>query len=347
MHITNVDSQASLDNSIIILVIGEMSSDDKPEVRKFAQNFFLAEQPGGYFVLNDSLRFLSEPAYEEEEEEVEGQVEGDEENLAAAEAAIAEAEAGQAELDNVQAVEADVAELEGEAKFVESTDTPVVTNGVVDEAVGAPTAPEAEVKEEEQVAEEPAPAPAEEEPAAEPEPEPAEEAPAVEETPAPAPEPEAAPAPAPKEEKPTPPPPAVPAAPAKPKTWANLVALNAKPPVPAVPLVKPAASPAPSAGAASETPAAAAAPATSASPAPKTESSAAAPSPSAAGESKQSDGWQTADRRHSKASSAPSGDLTLAYIRNVTESVDATALKEALLKFGPLKQFEISKQRVC
>jgi len=37
--------------------------------RKFAQTFFLAEQPNGYFVLNDIFRFLKEESVDTEEEE--------------------------------------------------------------------------------------------------------------------------------------------------------------------------------------------------------------------------------------------------------------------------------------
>ena len=35
--------------------------------RKFVQTFFLAEQPNGYFVLNDIFRFLKEDAVEDAE----------------------------------------------------------------------------------------------------------------------------------------------------------------------------------------------------------------------------------------------------------------------------------------
>ena len=35
--------------------------------RKFVQTFFLAEQPNGYFVLNDIFRFLKEETLEEDQ----------------------------------------------------------------------------------------------------------------------------------------------------------------------------------------------------------------------------------------------------------------------------------------
>ncbi|KAK4688652.1 hypothetical protein P7C73_g1453, partial [Tremellales sp. Uapishka_1] len=66
VFIHSIDSQSSAGGGIIILVIGEMSNDSKPW-KKFTQTFFLAEQPGGYFVLNDIFRFLKEESDDEEE----------------------------------------------------------------------------------------------------------------------------------------------------------------------------------------------------------------------------------------------------------------------------------------
>ena len=63
---SNVDSQASAAGGIIIQVLGEMSNNAGPW-RKFAQTFFLAEQPNGYFVLNDIFRYLKEDDEVEEE----------------------------------------------------------------------------------------------------------------------------------------------------------------------------------------------------------------------------------------------------------------------------------------
>jgi hypothetical protein len=50
---------SSTNNGIIVQVLGEMSNQGT-EARKFAQTFFLAEQPKGYYVLNDIFRFLRE-----------------------------------------------------------------------------------------------------------------------------------------------------------------------------------------------------------------------------------------------------------------------------------------------
>ncbi|CAG8437891.1 7510_t:CDS:2 [Diversispora eburnea] len=67
--VTNVDSQASQNGGIVIQVLGEMSNRGESS-RKFAQTFFLAVQPNGYFVLNDIIRFLKEDEdiYEESDE---------------------------------------------------------------------------------------------------------------------------------------------------------------------------------------------------------------------------------------------------------------------------------------
>ncbi|KAF8800552.1 hypothetical protein BYT27DRAFT_7227366 [Phlegmacium glaucopus] len=59
VFIHSVDAQSSANGGIIIQVIGEMSNHGDPW-RKFVQTFFLAEQPNGYFVLNDIFRFLKE-----------------------------------------------------------------------------------------------------------------------------------------------------------------------------------------------------------------------------------------------------------------------------------------------
>ena len=47
-------------------VLGEISNKNQAW-RKFAQTFFLAEQPNGYFVLNDIFRYLKEDSDEHDE----------------------------------------------------------------------------------------------------------------------------------------------------------------------------------------------------------------------------------------------------------------------------------------
>ncbi|CAA7264295.1 unnamed protein product [Cyclocybe aegerita] len=68
VFIHSVDAQASANGGIIIQVIGEMSNHGDPW-RKFVQTFFLAEQPNGYFVLNDIFRFLKEETVEGDDED--------------------------------------------------------------------------------------------------------------------------------------------------------------------------------------------------------------------------------------------------------------------------------------
>jgi hypothetical protein len=65
--VSNVDSQASAHGGIIVQVLGEMSNKGSAS-QKFAQTFFLAEQPNGYYVLNDIFRYLKEDLEDEFEE---------------------------------------------------------------------------------------------------------------------------------------------------------------------------------------------------------------------------------------------------------------------------------------
>lgn len=66
VFVSNVDSQASAAGGIIIQVLGDISNDGGAW-RKFVQTFFLAEQPNGYFVLNDIFRYLKDDEEVEEE----------------------------------------------------------------------------------------------------------------------------------------------------------------------------------------------------------------------------------------------------------------------------------------
>ncbi|KAG0224232.1 hypothetical protein BGW41_005179 [Actinomortierella wolfii] len=68
VRVKNIDSLSSLNGGIIIQVIGEMSNKGAPS-QKFLQTFFLAEQPKGYYVLNDIFRFIEDDAYVGEYEE--------------------------------------------------------------------------------------------------------------------------------------------------------------------------------------------------------------------------------------------------------------------------------------
>lgn len=56
-EIKTVDSQGSLNGSVLVIVTGSLSSQNGPQ-RNFVQTFFLAPQEKGYFVLNDICRYL-------------------------------------------------------------------------------------------------------------------------------------------------------------------------------------------------------------------------------------------------------------------------------------------------
>ena len=56
--VSSIDCQPSMNGGILVTVVGSMHM-RSGTVKKFIQTFFLAEQPNGYFVLNDILRFLS------------------------------------------------------------------------------------------------------------------------------------------------------------------------------------------------------------------------------------------------------------------------------------------------
>lgn len=77
VFIHSVDAQSSANGGIIIQVIGEMSNRGEAW-KKFVQTFFLAEQPNGYFVLNDIFRFLKEETAESEEEREDEEASADE-----------------------------------------------------------------------------------------------------------------------------------------------------------------------------------------------------------------------------------------------------------------------------
>ena len=217
VFIHSVDAQSSANGGIIIQVIGEMSNHGDPW-RKFVQTFFLAEQPNGYFVLNDIFRFLKEDTVEDD---------------------VSEAEPAPA----IPASEPEPVEEPAPEPVAESESS----------SPREPTPPPAPVPEEEPTtvqADPPTPPPAPETQLAEPngyhheesEPEPT-PAPVAPSEPEPvleaSPEPEPAPAPEPETPRtasPTPPPAPVPQtfapapAPAKsaPKTWASLAATDSK-----------------------------------------------------------------------------------------------------------------------
>jgi len=129
------------------------------------------------------------------------------------------------------------------------------------------------------------------------------------------------------------------AAPAVPKSWASIAS---KVGAAAAPAAAPAA---PAAAAAAPAAPKAAAPAPQAAPAAAPTAPAAEARPQ---ESAPADGWQTAGSDHKKTQSrAGEQQTTLGYIKNVTDKIDANALKQTLSRFGKVSYLDVSRQKVC
>ncbi|KAJ5099289.1 hypothetical protein N7532_006290 [Penicillium argentinense] len=130
VRVLNVDSQESFDN-ILVTVIGEISNQGKPSC-KFTQTFVLAEQPNGYYVLNDIFRYLAdEEELVNEEEEATPAVEAPkpEEPSLAVEAQVTD-EAAASKIDEKLEQEAN-----GEAE--QALEVPAETNGAPAAATAA------------------------------------------------------------------------------------------------------------------------------------------------------------------------------------------------------------------
>ena len=343
VRVSNVDSQESFKN-IVVQVIGEISNKAAAH-RKFVQTFVLAEQPKGYFVLNDIFRYI----VEDEEEEIEnGQAASEEPatNLAT------EPEPEPATLTS----SADPVQQEHDAEHVDKKLEEEVLQkpSAVDETPAdvAPaddfTAPE--VVEVNHAEDAPAVAVNESEEAPEVHQQAAETA-AVEDLIKPEKPRDPDPTPVASPPKPAPaalveaPAPAAPPKPAAPKTWANLVAANrvAAPAVPNNPPSNTVATPAPPQPKA----------------APSSTNRSATPPTSASEESpikaqqNGNAGWQMAGsdnnkkqgRQHSQSVSGNQENV-LGYVKNVTEKVDASILKSTLLQYGKLAYFDVSRQKV-
>lgn len=77
--ITQVDSQATLGNGVVVQVTGELSNAGQP-MRRFTQTFVLAAQsPKKYYVHNDIFRYQDEVFTDEECEAESGRSEADDE----------------------------------------------------------------------------------------------------------------------------------------------------------------------------------------------------------------------------------------------------------------------------
>lgn len=310
VRVSNVDSQASM-NNIVIQVIGETSNKGQ-EPKKFVQTFVLAQQPSGYFVLNDILRYINEDVEEETEAEAPAPADGPVEAPAAVEAEAPKTEAPALDTDAVA------------EKLEKTEDTPAVNGGAEetasakDDEAPAATEPaadadtaakqvEEEVTKEAEKPQDPAPTPAAK-PAA---PEPAPSAPAE------------------------------PAAPPKPMTWASRAAAAAGP-RPVVPLPKTATPPAPAQNRAPAPAAPAAAPAAAAA------QPAAAPAATKEGSEWQTAG---ADSKRQNRPQSVSGNVTekegtMGYVKFVTDKVQDSDLKSALATHGELSYFDINRQKV-
>ena len=340
VRVSNVDSQESYRN-LVVQVIGEMSNKAAPH-RKFVQTFVLAEQPNGYFVLNDIFRYINE-----EEEEIEPEPLAESETPAPA---VPEAEvktlsssddlaAQQYDAEQVdKKLEEQVAVAQG-SQDEDAADAPT-TNGV-----SIPVTAEADVTEDTPAADI---VQSEDQPEAGTAPDTTETDVAVEvveqEKPKdPDPTPVASPpkpASATSVQAPTP---AAPPKPAAPKTWANLVAANRIAP-PAVPSPASSTSPAPS-----QPKAAPALPKQATTP--PTPASEDFPNQAQQGSGAE---WQTAGQENGKrqgrgqsVSAVGDNQNVLGYVKNVTDKVDASILKNTLLQYGKLAYFDVSRQKVC
>jgi hypothetical protein len=296
-----------------------MSNKSEPH-HKFVQTFVLAEQPNGYFVLNDIFRYLNDDEDEiVEDEQPHPEVPAEEPSTPAdgrtnndAQPEVVATEEAAEEVDE---------KLEEEQKEEAVPEEATEINGALvpppaETTTGAPESSEAP---EEVVESAKAATPAPEQPAAP-------EATQAESTPE-----AAASTPA-----------ASDAPPAK-KTWASMLGGGGAkaPAVPALPATTSAAQPkAPRPSQPAQASKTSVESATAPAPAPA--------STTASTPTSQSNGWQTAD--HGKKGkpqnkAAPEG-VVLAYIKNVNEKVDARILREVLESFGELKYFDVSRPKV-
>lgn len=333
----------------MVQVIGEISNKAAAH-RKFVQTFVLAEQPNGYFVLNDIFRYILE---EEEEEMENGEV--------PEETAPVQALEPEPETTNLTS-SADPVQQEHDAEQIdrkleeEILQKPASDGDFPTDATPANghTPAEAVDVAEETAAAAPAVKDVDEEVADAPEQ--AAETTAVEDEAQPEkprdpdPTPIASP---PKPAKATPiesaasATPAAPPKPAAPKTWANLVAAN-RVAAPAVP------------NGASSNNSTATPPAPQPKAAPSSTNRSVTP-PTSANEDAPAkthqngnSGWQMAGsdnnkkqgRQHSQSVSG-SQENVLGYVKNVTDKVDASILKTTLAQYGKLVYFDVSRPKVC
>lgn len=342
VRVLNVDTQSSFEN-ILVSVIGEISNGSEPS-RKFVQTFVLAEQPNGYYVLNDIFRYLSD---EDEEFIVDETAPAD---ATAAQQEVPVEATAQAQAEPAEPAVQAQTETQAAAPQVDEKLEQAATPAAEQAQEPAPQANGTTAQEEKPATPAAAPAPAVPAVPAEPEAAKPEKPKSPEPTPADAPT-KATTAPAPEKENVQPPKPAVP------KTWANVASnragsAQAPVPTPVIPVAPPKPAPAPSTttqqpqpqpqpqqaqAQAQAQPQPSAAPSTT----PAPESAPSQPS------SNDGSGWQTAGHDNKRQSRAGDDQNVFAYIKNVTEKVDAALLKQTLSRFGKLKYFDVSRQKVC
>nr|KAK5448492.1 hypothetical protein LTR18_001580 [Exophiala xenobiotica] len=311
VRVLNVDSQSSF-NNIVVQVIGEMSNKSEPH-HKFVQTFILAEQPNGYFVLNDIFRYLSNDEDEIVEDEQQ-QPERPAEEPPTPAAGIPDAQTSQEETVVTEAAAEEVDEKLEEVEQEPAPATETEVNGalVPNAAEEAAEKPESEETAAESLESEKASTPAPEEPSAGEATQP--------ETTAETATPSTAEAP-----------------PAK-KTWASMLGGGSKSPaIPALPATTPATQP--------KAPRTSQPAQTSKAPAESTP----AANTTASTPTSQSNGWQTADggKKGKPQNKATPEGTVLAYIKNVNDKVDARILREVLESHGELKYFDVSRPRNC
>lgn len=293
-----------------------MSNKSEPH-HKFVQTFILAEQPNGYFVLNDIFRYLSNDDDEiVEDEQPQPEVPAEEPPTPATGIPAAETNHEETVVTEAaaEAVDEKLEEDKQEEEEEEAQTTATEVNGaLVPDAAG-------ETTEKSESYEAIADNSAQEKAATTP----TEQATSVE---ASHPETTAEAAPSASAEAP----------PAK-KTWASMLGGGGAkaPAIPALPVTTPATQPK-----AARPSQSVQAPKASVEPTPAANTASSTPT-------SQSNGWQTADhgKKGRPQNKASSEGTVLAYIKNVNEKVDARILREVLENHGELKYFDVSRPRV-
>jgi len=325
VFIHSVDAQSSANGGIIIQVIGEMSNRGEPW-RKFVQTFFLAEQPNGYFVLNDIFRFLKEETVESDEGEPE-QFTTEAEQVSAPSPPEVDSPLSPERPRSVSPT------VDVQAPEPVQTASPTPSAAPAEEAAPAPESPIVEphtnghAEAEDEVPEILAPAAHEKSPTPEPEPTLTAESPAP--VPSPTPPPAVSPAPSQPPAPVAPSQPAFPPAPPAPKTWANLAAANSKKWGSAV---------AQESRGTSEAPAA-----SSSSPGSGTQTPVSHHGPGPRPQQQQHQ-----REPHPGYVAATNVSNPQCFVKSVQESVTEVALRSTLTsRFGPIKDLDIVRSKAC